>query len=764
MRRWRYVAELMLLGCVAGCFEADDDQDGDGWLQGTDCDDNDRAIHPGATEVCDGIDNNCDGAVDESAVDAVDYFDDLDGDGFGNSASEPIRLCAPRDGMAPIGGDCDDARADRTPETVWYIDADGDRYGDPGGEQVVDCWEPAGFTDNGLDCDDAAASIHPGADELCNGIDDDCDAAIDEDDHRTFYEDKDGDGFGNARSWDDSVAVQACAAPEGFVDDATDCDDDNSDVHPDAERICGDGVDNACDEVLGRDISQQFCVGELGAAAVRVIGAQEEEAFGGRVGVVRDLYGSSDDALVVGAMGHRRANDVETGAVWIFQMSALLDAPTTDGWVEPELSGVLVEGVGSSQLSSGIGSAGDVDGDGIPDLAIGAHLFDTQDSTVDVLPDQDGYANSGALFVVPGAYLRTVQPGETIDVTQFLWTYGGFTADWLGSDVRSGDLNGDGIADVIAGATGMQGTDAVDGGRLDKVGGFAVVFGIDGEAEPDPVSIANLDSVGRGVRLLGVDGAQLSVGQSVDAGDLTGDGIDDLVVGVPREESERGGAYIVAGPIAQDGSLDDLAEAHLLGADANGSFGSIVRLVPPTPDCDDSGYPTLHVVAQSTSEGMSRQAGAVYSFDFSGVMPGVVGSAPSVAIGRVQGATPDRRLGRSLAVAGWVDDADCHPDLVVSAWPESGADLRGSSLVFLGPIAGVQEEHDARAQLNGEEAYARAGESLEFARAPSLTASGTYPGARDAIVVGSDRFDRDADSATLRENAGAVHLMIDLGY
>ena len=76
--------------------------------------------------------------------------------------------------------------------------------------QVVDCWEPAGFTDNGY-YDDAAASIHPGADELCNGIDDDCDAAIDEDDHRTFYEDKDGDGFGNAVV--DDRSVQACAAP-----------------------------------------------------------------------------------------------------------------------------------------------------------------------------------------------------------------------------------------------------------------------------------------------------------------------------------------------------------------------------------------------------------------------------------------------------------------------------------------------------------------------------------------------------------------------
>ncbi|HCH65058.1 MAG TPA: hypothetical protein DFR83_19800, partial [Deltaproteobacteria bacterium] len=339
-----------------------------------------------------------------------------------------------------------------------------------------------------------------------------------------------------------------------------------------------------------------------------------------------------------------------------------------------------------------------------------------------------------------------------------------FTADWLGSDVRSGDLNGDGIADVIAGATGMQGTDSTDGGVLDKVGGFAVVFGIEGTAEPAPISMANLEASGRGVRLLGVDGSQLSVGQSVASGDLTGDGIDDLVVGVLREDSERGGVYIVSGPLDQDASLNDVADAHLQGADANGSFGSQVRVVPPTSGCDDSGYPTVYVVASSTSEGMPRQAGALYSFDFSGVLPGEVGSAPSISRGRIQGATPDRRLGRSVAVNGWIDDADCHPDLLLSAWPDSGADLRGHAMVFLGPVIGVQEESDHRAMLFGEEAYARAGEALAFARAPSLMTDGAYPGARDAVVVGSDRFDRDADPAILRENAGSVHIMIELGY
>jgi hypothetical protein len=517
---------LCLIAVSVGCVELQADRDNDGWLAGDDCDDTNPRIHAEADEVCDGVDNNCDGAVDESSArDAGDWFLDRDGDGYGDASEEPVKACDQPPGMSAKAGDCDDTRSDRHPETEWYVDADGDQYGDPGGERRVDCWAPTGFSDNPSDCDDDSAATHPGATEGCNGIDDDCDGAVDEDDHRTFYEDKDGDGFGNSRYWEDDATVRACAVPDGFAEDSTDCDDDDTSVNPDAERICGDGIDNACDEVLGREVEELSCTMGLDNAAVRILGAQEEEAFGGRVAVVRDLYDTHDDALVVGAMGHRRSNDVETGAVWVFQMSALVDAPTTDGWVEPEVSGVVIEGLGSSEMSSGISSAGDIDGDGIPDLAIGAHTFDTLDISVDVVPEQDGQNNSGGLFVIPGAVLRAAAPGAVISGSDYLWTYGAFTADWVGGSVAFGDLNGDGISDVIAGATGLNGSNPTDGSLLDKVGGFAVVFGTNDAVVPEPVSIVNLETSGRGLRLLGIDGEQLSVGHSVAAGDLTGDGI-----------------------------------------------------------------------------------------------------------------------------------------------------------------------------------------------------------------------------------------------
>ena len=101
-----------------------------------------------------------------------------------------------------------------------------------------------------VDCDDAAANVFPGAEESCNGVDDDCDDAVDEDatDGSTFFADADGDGFGDA-----SQTTVACEAPEGFVTDSTDCDDGNDLRAPGLVEVC-DGVDNDCDNTVDANL------------------------------------------------------------------------------------------------------------------------------------------------------------------------------------------------------------------------------------------------------------------------------------------------------------------------------------------------------------------------------------------------------------------------------------------------------------------------------------------------------------------------------
>jgi hypothetical protein len=92
------------------------------------------------------------------------------------------------------------------------------------------------------DCDDGNAAINPGASEVCDGVDNNCDGNVDEGVTITFYQDSDGDGYGNA-----AISTQDCSAPVGYVADNTDCDDGDAAINPAATEVCDDGIDNDCD-------------------------------------------------------------------------------------------------------------------------------------------------------------------------------------------------------------------------------------------------------------------------------------------------------------------------------------------------------------------------------------------------------------------------------------------------------------------------------------------------------------------------------------
>ena len=116
-------------------------------------------------------------------------------------------------------------------------DTDGDGIGDACDDDV----DGDRYTAD-VDCDDSNANVNPGATEVCNNIDDDCDDSVDEDVTSTFYQDSDGDGYGSA-----TVSTQACTTPSDYVADNTDCDDSNASVNPGATEVCDDGIDNDCD-------------------------------------------------------------------------------------------------------------------------------------------------------------------------------------------------------------------------------------------------------------------------------------------------------------------------------------------------------------------------------------------------------------------------------------------------------------------------------------------------------------------------------------
>ncbi len=240
------------------------DADGDGFTADEDCDDDDATINAGATEVCDGIDNDCDGEVDEGVSDT--WYIDEDGDGYGDP-DQPVSACSQPAGTASAASDCDDSdpaispvaiercdgidndcdgNIDEEVQSTWYADADGDGFGDPDAA-LDDCDPPAGHVADTGDCDDSNIDVNPDATEICNGVDDDCDGdidGVDAADVRPWYADADGDGFG-----DPDASTLACDPPSGTVTDATDCDDGDFDVNPDATEICN-SIDDDCDAAV----------------------------------------------------------------------------------------------------------------------------------------------------------------------------------------------------------------------------------------------------------------------------------------------------------------------------------------------------------------------------------------------------------------------------------------------------------------------------------------------------------------------------------
>ncbi len=252
------------------------DEDMDGFLNYLDCDDNNANINPDATEICDGVDNNCDGQIDEG-LQLTAYFLDADGDGFGSLAGV-VQACIgnPPTGYVENALDCDDNNENVNPDQpetcdgldndcnnlvddglaqfTYFADNDGDGFGEAAAA-LDTCLSaaPAGFADNSLDCNDSDPAVHPDMTESCDGIDNDCNGVADDGlTVFTYYFDGDGDLFG-----DPAIAIDTCGALDpnlGFVLNGFDCDDTNPNVNPFMEEVL-DSLDNDCNGLVDDGIT-----------------------------------------------------------------------------------------------------------------------------------------------------------------------------------------------------------------------------------------------------------------------------------------------------------------------------------------------------------------------------------------------------------------------------------------------------------------------------------------------------------------------------
>ena len=549
------------------------DQDGDGFFSDEDCNDNDRLINPDAREWCDGVDNNCDGVVDEpTAMDAKDWYADLDGDGWGDESDVTTACDAP-------------------PESA---DRDGD-------------------------CDDSEPAAHPYADEVCDGIDNNCDGESDEsnvcnislglDSKARFLGETSGDqaGLSVAHAGDvngDGVSDFVIGAPDvegettrygaaylvlgpvsGDIEleyaDLTFSGDNTA--HRVGERVAGgkdldgDGYDDFLYAGVGDDDGTGEVTLVTGASAPNGIRAEavyygeaNYSYAGVSIAMMTQVSGLAGEAVVIGAPYTENASSAQAGAVYLTtDLSGdvdLGDATTTirgnasdvAGWatVSQDLdgngsNGIALSAIGDQDeagiiylfdsLSAGEHALADADAQ-----LIGARSGDLAGFALDSGADfnGDGYedllvgapAESTAGTAAGSAYLMLGPVSGSTSLASADAIFRGLDdAEWTGWSVTFGDVNGDNLADAFIGAPEAD-------GAFSKSGVIYTVWG--SELVSGTSSLGDLEPQLRG---------QLTdeyAGESMDAADIDGDGRDDLLIGASGNRTngaQSGATYLLMG-------------------------------------------------------------------------------------------------------------------------------------------------------------------------------------------------------------------------
>ena len=668
------LATLTLLSGCSACVDVSVtkiDSDGDGATNDIDCNDARADIYPGAEELCDGDDNDCDGEIDEGLAVTV------------------------------------------------HPDDDGDGYGDPERAQT-DCDPDPSFIADGTDCDDARAEVHPGAEEVCDTLDNDCDGAVDEGLTTTWYPDADGDGFASADG-----AEEFCEPPgAGWQSEPGDCDDADPLIFPGAAEVCDDGIDQDCDDADTR------CriYGDLALDSdsdVAITGRQTGDEAGYALAITDDVDQDGTPELLIGAPS-ATCGGRDSGCAWLSQLDpgAVGVVPLTDTAGLGFVNRIIPQSVPGSDYGSVVASLGDLDQDGYAEFAVaGPMAFTTQ-------------LEGGVVDVFNGALVE----GSSLD-----WSTMAIRIDpstryrRLASSLSAtGDLSGDGYGDLLMATTasilvnngnegaiyilhacpeGMGGcidgdldgdvdVAAAWGGRLAYATAADGVLVGDLDARAGAATAAGFDFNGDGGLDIGVgapgagaggevylltsypfvsstlsNAAELTLGGEatgdevgaalIAPGDLDQDGYDDLVIGAPGRDGGAGAAYVVLGRSDTDlsiiGRSMSLADADVLltGDAAGDAFGASLS---SGGDLNGDTFVELMVGAPGADPGSVLDAGSVRIFEG----PPMTGSGMPV-FANLDGIQEGGAVGASLA--GGADlSADGADDLVIGApgFGESG--------------------------------------------------------------------------------------------
>ena len=611
-----------------GLDGVDDDRDGVASVEsgGGDCDDGDSSTYPGADETCDGTDDDCDGVVDEDdAIDAVIWYRDSDSDGSGDSASFEIDCDAP-EGFVRNGTDCDDNDPSRE-----SLDGDGD-----------------GFSTCEGDCDDSDAALVP-VDSDGDGYSS-CEGDCADSDPELNPADEDGDGFSSCDGdCDDADAGLNLSDRDGdgYSTCDEDCDDSNDSINSDAT----DGLfeDRNCDARI--DVS-------VDAFSQKIVGDAEYQSAGYSAQAAGDVDGDGLVDFVIGAPGDKDGGNA-SGAAYLL-MGATLGSSSVSSLADADYKFV------GENTDDGAGfrvvGGGDIDGDGLDDILFSAYGEDT------------GAQNAGAVYVVLAKDLGTETTLDLRYVTRKI--LGEDTNNYAGWALSfAGDVDGDGLDDVLIGAP-YNGEGGLTAGAAYIVLGRSL-------AEDAELRLEDAD-----YRLIGERVGDFA-GYSVDSlGDVDGDGLDDVIIGAPYEDengNESGASYVVLGASMGIDATIDLSNADykIMGEGANETSGFSVS---GAGDVDGDGLDDVLIGASYNSDGASY-GGAVYV-----VLGGSLGQDYEISLAdsdyKLVGVVNQEYAGSNVESIGDVD-GDGLDDFLVSAPSNIYAKVAGTVyLVLAGSLPG----------------------------------------------------------------------------
>ncbi len=593
------------------------------------------ACAPDTETACgDGIDEDKDGVTDcddsdcegsSACGDDAEGDRDTEDDGDCDDANADISPAAEEvcDG---IDNDCDGLIDDMDPgtqgEPTWYLDADGDGWGVDDDTEMA-CEVPSGFTDLLGDCDDTSADAFPGAAEA--------------ESDSTCMLDADGDGYGS----DEAISP---------TERGTDCDDEDAGSNPGEEEIWYDGVDQSCEGWSDYDQDDDH---------------DEAEGMGGSDCDDLDAAMHSFDTDKDGWSPCDGDCDDDNAAIRpeVFELYDGLDNDC-DGDVDH----LALENAEARMLGAAEGDGAgwavapftDVDGDGNADFLVAANGAD------------DGGADSGAVYLVAGPVEGDVSVADALVIIT-----GESTEDMVADVVRAaGDVNGDGILDLVVSASqaDFRGTEA---------GAAYLVLG----PVTDSLSLADADRRFAGETIQDLSGWALA-----GAGDFDGDGNDDLLIGAPQGETNaQGAAYLVLDAASSSESLGlENADWILRGIEQGDQAGMAVEL---SADLNSDGHADVAVGAPTADD-----TGALYVLFGSGSPAGSLADADVLLHGEAGGDL----AGTAVVHVGDVD-FDGHQDLLVGApGSDTAASDAGAAYLLLGPVSSLADLASGGATVLGE--------------------------------------------------------------